>query len=96
LNHPLLKGGSIKAVCNIMTNTSITDPLDRLVAVNNYQLASYQASCLDISYTSLIDYFKETSWYSDAASGEKEKYYIKDHISTNQSIFNNFFKKYCE
>jgi hypothetical protein len=76
LNHPLLKGGSIKAVCNIMTNTSITDPLDRLVAVNNYQLASYQASCLDISYTSLIDYFKETSWYSDAASGEKEKYYI--------------------
>ena len=59
-----------------MTNTSITDPLDRLVEVNSYQLASYQASCLDISYESLIDYFKETSWDSDAASGEKEKYYI--------------------
>ena len=69
----ILKGGSIKTVCNIMTNTSITDPLDRLVAVNNYQLGSYQASCLDISYTSLIEYFKETSWDSAAASGEKGK-----------------------
>ena len=67
--HLILEGGSIKKVCDMMTNVSITDPLDRLVVVNNYQLSSYQATCLDISYDSMIDYFKETSWDSDAASG---------------------------
>jgi hypothetical protein len=56
-----------------MTNTSITDPLDRLVAVNNYQISGNQQSCLDTSYTRLINYFKEISLNSAAASRKQEK-----------------------
>ena len=63
-----IKGGSIKDVCDFMTNSSISDPLERLINVNNYQLGSFSGSCLDISYTGLIEYFQEISWDSSAAS----------------------------
>ena len=46
-------------------NTSTIEPLERLANVMDYEL--HGQTCLDASYTGLLEYFKETSWNSAVA-----------------------------
>lgn len=70
----LLQGATnpatIDDLCNIMTNHSIGDELDRYAAVNSMFLDS---ETLDVSYKGYVEFMKQTSWNSPAAEGGKYK-----------------------
>lgn len=58
-------------ICDIMVNTTIGTPVDRLAAVNALLLKQEDAKCLDYKYDAMINDMTNTSWKSDMASGSK-------------------------
>ena len=55
---------TIDELCNIMTNSSIGDELDRYAAVNSMFLEMDYEENLDVSYQGYIETMKNTSWSS--------------------------------
>ena len=62
---------TIDDLCDIMTNHTIGDELDRYAAVNSF---SNQNETLDVNYQEYIEFMKNTSWNSSAAVGGKHAY----------------------
>ena len=60
-------------LCDMMTNHSIADELDRYAAVNSFFLGN---ETLDVSYQEYIQFMKNTSYDSSAALGGKHNYYM--------------------
>lgn len=56
-------------ICDIMVNTTIGTPVDRLAAVNALLLKEEGAKCLDYKYDQLILDMTNISWSSDMAIG---------------------------
>ena len=80
-------------LCNVMTDTSLGDPLARYAAVNDLLLNVYGASCSDVTYASWIDYLSGTSWsdYS-AQDGCKQQNIILSIKMYFSIIFVYFFR----
>ena len=74
---------TIDDLCDVMTNQSIGDELDRYAAVNAMFLYS---DSLNVSYQDYLEFMKNTSWDSSAAEGGKyqNKFYLlyMHHCST--------------
>ena len=62
---------TIDDLCDIMTNQSIDDELDRYAAVNDMFLKKYHYDSLDVSYDRYVEYMKSTDLNSSAAKGGK-------------------------
>jgi len=63
-------------LCNIMTDTSLGDPLARYAAVNTRLLSLFGGSCADFTYASWIDYLKGSSWSDQSAQdGYRQWFY---------------------
>ena len=58
-------------LCDIMTNQSIDDELDRYAAVNAMFLKMEGAESLNVNYQEYVEFMKNTSWASPAAEGGK-------------------------
>ena len=58
-------------LCDIMTNESIGDELDRYAAVNAMFLKMEGSENLDVNYQEYVQFMKNTSWASPAAEGGK-------------------------
>ena len=71
---------TIDDLCDIMTNQSIGDELDRYAAVNDMFLKMYDSDSLDVNYDAYVEFMKSTSWTSPAAEGGK-------HISSISIIY---------
>ena len=56
-------------LCDVMTNTSLGDELDRYAAINSAYLKSEGLDYLDVSYEEYITSLKNTSWNSTTAEG---------------------------
>jgi len=55
---------TIPRACSLMTSGN-PDPVDGLVAVNNLLLKTYEMTCLDFSYSKMIDHIRDISWESN-------------------------------
>ena len=64
---------TITDVCNIMKNTTISEPLNRLAAVSNFLLAKEGGKCFDTSYSESIKDLKNTTW--SGAEGGRQWFY---------------------
>ena len=62
---------TIDDLCDIMTNQSIDDELDRYAAVNAMFLKMEGSESLDVNYQEYVEFMKNTSWASPAAEGGK-------------------------
>ena len=62
---------TIDNLCNVMTNQSIGDELDRYAAVNIMFLKMQGSESLDVSYQGYVEFMKNTSLNSSAAGGGK-------------------------
>ena len=65
---------TIDDLCNIMTNNSIGDALDRYAAVNDMFLKMDDSESLNVSYQGYVEFMKNTSWNSSAAEGGKQSH----------------------
>ncbi|KAH9489193.1 hypothetical protein Btru_044461 [Bulinus truncatus] len=63
---------TIDTLCAIMTDQSITDPVQRYAKVNNILLDVYKQPCQDYKYDKMIDSLRETSWTSSASEGGRQ------------------------
>ena len=62
---------TIDDLCDVMTNQSIGDELDRYAAVNAMFLTMQDSESLDVSYQGYVEFMKNSSWNSSAAEGGK-------------------------
>lgn len=62
---------TIDEVCDVMLNTTIGAPVDRLAAVNSLLLDESKQKCLDYKYQNMVKSMQNTSWDSEEASGCK-------------------------
>jgi len=62
---------TIDTICDIMVNTTIGPPVNRLATVSNLLLEMENEKCLDYKYDKMLNEIKNTSWDSSAASGCK-------------------------
>lgn len=69
-------------ICDIMVNTSIGTPVDRLAAVNALLLTQGEGTCLDYTYKKMIGDMNNISWTSDGALGGS-KPIIRDIVFAN-------------
>lgn len=56
---------SIDDVCNVMRNTSMGTPLDRLAQVNSMIMEDQGEKCLDYKYDNMISELRATNWDAD-------------------------------
>lgn len=63
---------NIDEVCDIMVNTKIGPPVNRLAAVNALLMRQSEENCLDYKYDKMIDTMQEISWDSIAAKGMRQ------------------------
>lgn len=85
-----------------MLNDSIPNVLQRMINVNNMILDAYGERCLDINYTRMINQYRETSWDSAYAAGERQwKYqtcvefgFFQSSNDSQQPFGNNFPTSY--
>jgi len=59
-------------LCDVMTDTSLGDELERYAAINSAYLKLSGQDYLDVSYQEYIDFMKGVTWDSPAAEGGKE------------------------
>ena len=76
-------------LCNVMTNTSLGDELDRYAAINSAYLKSEKLNYLDVSYKEYITSIKNTSWNSTTAEGGKD-YSIGSVTSNSYNVSHTF------
>ena len=74
---------NLNDLCNIMTDTSLGDPLARYAAVNTLLNDYFSASCTDYAYDDFINYIQQTLWISAAARSGCKKQNI--HFQTKKS-----------
>jgi hypothetical protein len=60
---------TIDLLCDAMMNENIGDSLRRYATVNDIILTTYNQTCLDASYASMISQLRETSWNESALVG---------------------------
>lgn len=62
---------TIKTVCDVMTDVSRGDSVQRYADVNSLILDTYGEDCLNIRYSKLAGSLNHTSWDSISAEGSK-------------------------
>lgn len=67
--------GSIDSVCNILANTTLGGPLERVAEVNNIILTELGETCLDYKYDTMVDSLRNASWESEEAEGTRQWFY---------------------
>uniref|UniRef100_A0A0B7A1H0 Serine protease K12H4.7 n=1 Tax=Arion vulgaris TaxID=1028688 RepID=A0A0B7A1H0_9EUPU len=63
---------TIDTLCDIMTDTSLGDPVQRYAEINALLLKVYEQDCQDFKYDKMIDSMRETAWNSSAAEGGRQ------------------------
>ncbi|XP_067008768.1 putative serine protease K12H4.7 isoform X2 [Anabrus simplex] len=66
---------TIDVVCNVMTNSNIGPPVNRLAAVNSLLLDAYDQKCLDYKYDKMVADLRNVSWDSETAEGGRQWMY---------------------
>ena len=77
---------TIDDLCDMMTNQSIGDELDRYAAVNAMFLKMQGSDNLDVSYQGYVEFMKNTDWDSSAAEGGKYMCVMEPGIYLNLCI----------
>lgn len=67
------KNITIDVLCGTMTNQKLGPPLERLAAVNNMLLNTYDQKCLDYKYDKMITEMRNVSWDSETSEGGKSR-----------------------
>lgn len=65
------KNITIETLCDIMVNESQGPPVNRLAAVNNLILKTYDQKCLDFKYDNMISDIRNVTWSHESAEGGK-------------------------
>lgn len=60
---------TIDQVCDIMINTTIGPPVNRLAEVNKLMMAEQKDKCLDYKYDHMVTEMKNISWDAEVATG---------------------------
>lgn len=60
---------TIDQVCDIMVNSTIGPPVNRLAEVNRLLMSEQKDKCLDYKYGKMVSKMQNVSWDSDVASG---------------------------
>lgn len=60
---------TIDSLCTIMDDDGMGPPIDRLSAINDMLLASYNQTCLDYKYDKMVEQFRNVNWGSETAEG---------------------------
>uniref|UniRef100_W8BKV3 Thymus-specific serine protease n=5 Tax=Ceratitis capitata TaxID=7213 RepID=W8BKV3_CERCA len=63
---------TIDEVCNVMVNTTIGPPVDRLGVVSGILLEKAKEKCLDYKYEKMLSEMKNISWQSKVANGTRQ------------------------
>ncbi|XP_052232753.1 putative serine protease F56F10.1 [Dreissena polymorpha] len=66
---------TIDTLCEIMTDFTRGDPVQRYADVNSLTLKTYGQTCLDYTYTKMIADMKKTDWNSSAGEGGRQWMY---------------------
>uniref|UniRef100_A0A0A1XMQ0 Putative serine protease K12H4.7 n=1 Tax=Zeugodacus cucurbitae TaxID=28588 RepID=A0A0A1XMQ0_ZEUCU len=63
---------TIDDVCNVMVNSTIGPPFERLGIVNGMLLEDSKKKCLDYKYDNMLTEMRNISWFAEVANGTRQ------------------------